>query len=217
MLQSASRGVMKTLAGMLVGFLKALALVPGQLKEGFVEAWRGLRSPDFPTRRMSVVFYLSLVGVGITFYLFGQYVVRDRERQRLELAAAAEIAAAEKARAEELRRAQEPPPYQTLGTFTLELREEEGVTRSSGLRAAEMEIVVACSDIEACEWIKSNVDRARGELGPLFTPTDRDKILSTGGKKAFREEIRDALNRLLEQREIKGTIIEVLFPRFIVS
>jgi flagellar basal body-associated protein FliL len=166
---------------------------------------------------MSVVFYVTLVGVGFTFYGFGKYVMAGRERDRLALVEKERIAAAELLRQEELRKMREPPPYQTMGTFSLELREVEGVTKTSGLRAAEMEIVLACSDIAACDWIKSNVDRARGELGPLFTPTDREKILSTGGKRAFREEIRDTLNRLLEERGIKGKIIEVLFPRFIVT
>jgi flagellar basal body-associated protein FliL len=155
--------------------------------------------------------------VGLTFYGFGKYNSENRARAKVARLEAERIAADAKAKEEELRRMREPPPYQTMGTFSLELREVEGVARSSGLRAAEMEIVVACSEAEACEWIKSNLDRARGELGPLFTPTDREKIMSPGGKRAFREEIRDALNHLLEERDVKGTIIEVLFPRFIVS
>ncbi|MBS1961785.1 MAG: hypothetical protein JST04_06185 [Bdellovibrionales bacterium] len=216
-LQSVTRTIFKGLASALESLFEALKGVPGQIREGFHEAWVGLRSPDHPTRRMSVVFYLSLVGVAVTFYGFGKYTMAARERDRLARLEAERKATEERLKAEELRKMREPPPYQTMGTFSLELRESEGVARSSGLRAAEMEIVVACSAIEACEWIKANLDRSRGELGPLFTPTDREKILSPGGKRAFREEIRDTLNHLLEERGIKGTILEVLFPRFIVS
>lgn len=217
LLQSVSRILMKGLASGIGAVFEALKHAPGEVKEGFHEAWVGLSSFDRLTRRMSVVFYLSLVGVGVTFFGFGKHMMASRERDRLVRVAEEHRAADEKAKADEMRRMREPPPYQTMGTFSLELREVEGVARSSGLRAAEMEIVLACSDLEACEWIKANVDRSRGELGPLFTPTDRDKIMSPGGKKAFREEIRDTLNHLLEERGVKGTIIEVLFPRFIVS
>jgi flagellar basal body-associated protein FliL len=196
----------------------ALKHVPGQIREGFREAWLGLRSPDRPTRRMSVVFYVSLIGVAVSFYGFGKYMVAQRERQKIARLAEESRIAEARLREEEQRRLREPPPYQTLGTFSLQLREAEGVTRSTGgLNAAEMEIVVSCSDIEACDWIKNHLDLSRGELGSLFTATDRERILSTSGKKGFREEIRDALNRLLEEKGVKGTILEVLFPRFIVS
>jgi flagellar basal body-associated protein FliL len=216
-LQSVTRTLLKGLAAALGALFDSVKGVPGQIREGFSEAWVGLRSFDRPTRRMSVIFYLSLIGVGVTFYGFGKYVLAAREREHLAQIETARIAAEEKLKADEARRMREPPPYQSMGTFSLELRESEGVARTSGLRAAEMEIVIACSDLEACEWIKSNIDRSRGELSPLFTPTDREKIMSPGGKRAFREEIRDTLNHLLEERKVKGTIIEVLFPRFIVS
>jgi len=217
LLQTVSRTLMKGLASALAAVFEALKHVPGQIREGFHEAWIGLRSVDRPTRRMSVIFYLSVVGVFVTFYGFGKYVMASKERERIVRLEAERRVEEEKLKQEELRRMREPPPYQSMGTFSLELREVEGVARSSGLRAAEMEIVIACSELEACEWIKTNLDRSRGELGPLFTPMEREKILSPGGKKAFREEIRDTLNHLLEERGVKGTIIEVLFPRFIVS
>ncbi len=188
-----------------------------QIKEGFHEAWVGLRSPDFPTKRMSVIFYLSLLGLAATTFGFASYMVNRGKIERAKHLEADRLAIEVESRAEEARRAKLPPPYQSLGTFTLELRENEGVAKTSGLRAAEMEIVVACSSIAVCDWIKANVDIARGEFGPLFTPADRERLLSTGGKKAFREEIREVLNHLLEQRGVDGTIIEVLFPRFIVS
>lgn len=217
LLQTITRTILKGLAAGLAGIFDTLKVIPGFVQEGFKEAKIGLRSKDQPTRRMSIIFYLTLVGVGVVFYGFGKNMWAGREKQRLVEVAVERAEAEAKAKAEELKRLREPPPYQTMGTFSLELRETEGVARSSGLRAAEMEIVVACSELEACEWIKVNVDRARGELGPLFTPTDRDKVLSPGGKKALREEIREALNHLLEEKKVRGTIIEVLFPRFIVS
>lgn len=217
LLQTMTRNALKGLATALGDFFGALGHVPGQIESGFKEAAAGLRSPDRPTRRMSVVFYLSVLGVVITVLGFGKFVMDSRERARLVRVEEERRVAEEKAKEEEERRLREPPPYQSIGTFSLELREPDGVTRTAGLRAAEMEIVVACSEIDTCEWLKANTDRARGELSALFTPTDREKIMSMGGKKAFREEIRDALNRLLEERKVKGTILEVLFPRFIVS
>lgn len=211
------KDLIKELSSGVGAFFGGLKSTPGFVKEGFVEAKAGLRSIDPPTRRMSILFYLTLLGVGFTFYGFGKYMMEGREQKRLIQIEVERVAAEAKLKAEELRRLREPPPYQTMGTFSLQLREVEGVAKTSGLREAELEIVLACSEPEACEWIKANVDRARGELGPLFTPTDRDKILSPAGKRALREEIREYLNRLLEEKKVRGTIIEVLFPRFIVS
>jgi flagellar basal body-associated protein FliL len=216
-LQSVSRSAMKGLASALGSIFDALKGVPGQIREGFREAWIGIRSSDRPTRRMAIVFYLSLLGVVVTLYGFGKFALEVRAKNRIARLEGERVATEKKAKEDELRRMREPPPYQSMGTFSLELREVDGVTRSSGLRAAEMEIVIACSEIATCDWIKENLDRSRGELGPLFTPTDREKIMSPTGKRAFREEIRDSLNHLLEEKGVKGTIIEVLFPRFIVS
>lgn len=216
-LQSISRAALKGVADAFASGFEALKGAPGAIREGFTAAGVGIRSADGPTRRMSVIFYLSLVGVGIVFYGFGKNALENRERARVARLAAETVAAEENAKRAEALRLREPPPYQSMGTFLLELREVDGVVRTASLRTAEFELVVACSEIDACEWIKANVDRARGELGSLFTPTDREKILSTGGKRAFREEIRDALNRLLEARSVKGTVSDVLFPRFIVN
>lgn len=185
--------------------------------EGFKEAKLGLRSSDGPTRRMSVIFYASLLGVAVTLFGGARFFLASRS-EKAALHATEEKAKAEALlKEEERKKLLEPPPYQTMGTFSLELREVDGVARTSGLRAAEMEIVVACSDLSVCEWIKGHIDLSRGSLGSLFTPADREKILSPTGKRAFREEIRDSLNRLLEERGVKGTITEVLFPRFILS
>jgi flagellar basal body-associated protein FliL len=216
-LRSVPRRLMSALGGVFSGGFGYLGHLPGLLREGFKEARIGLRSPDRPTRRMSKVFYLSLAGVFVTCYAAGKFFVEQRARELQAEELAARARAEERARLLEIRRRSEPPPYQSLGTFSLEIRESEGLARSAGLRAAEMEIFVSCSEQEACDWIRTHLDLARGELGSLFTPTDRDKILSPGGKKAFREEIRDEINRVLEERGVKGMVIDVLFPRFIVS
>jgi len=216
-LQRVTRLVLKGLADLLGTLFHATFALPGKVAEGFREALLGLRSPDRPTRRMSVIFFLSVLGIFVVFGAFGRFVYTVQDKKNQERALVEQGLVEAEARAQELKRARQPPPYQSLGTFTLELREEDGVAKSSGLRAAELEIVVACSDIAACDWIKGHLDLSRGELGSLFTPTDRDKILSPGGKKAFREEIRDTLNRLLEERKVEGHVIEVLFPRFILS
>lgn len=216
-LQRITRPVLKGLADLLRAIFDGAFAAPAHISEGFREALLGLRSPDRPTRRMSIVFFASVLGVVFVLGAFGKYFYTVQAKKNQERVAADQKLIDAEARAQELKRLRQPPPYQSLGTFTLELREEDGVAKSSGLRAAEMEIVVACSDIAACDWIKGHLDLSRGELGSLFTPTDRDKILSPGGKKAFREEIRDTLNRLLEERSVEGNVIEVLFPRFILS
>ncbi len=216
-LQKVTRTFFKGLAVLIAAFFKFIGATPSYVKEGFQAAGVGVKSPDRPTRRMSWVFFFSVLGVLLSLGGFGKYWVASRTKVKAAQMELERKKAEEALHAEELRRSREPPPYQSLGTFTLELREQDGVAKSNGLRAAEFEIVVSCSEVSACEWIKANVDLSRGELGGLFTPTDRDRILSTSGKKAFREEIRDVLNRVLEERGVSGTIIEVLFPRFIVS
>jgi flagellar basal body-associated protein FliL len=187
------------------------------IPEGFREARVGLQSMDAPTRRMSLVFFFSLFGLIAVFFAATEYLI-DQKKERAATRAIEEARIAEELlQEEERKRLLEPPPYQSIGAFSLELRESETMVRDSGLRVAEMEIVLACSKREVCEWIKSNLDLSRGSLGSLFTPADRERILSPAGKKAFREEIRDTLNHLLEQKGVEGSVIEVLFPRFIMS
>ena len=182
------------------------------------ESLRGVTSQDPPTRRMAYLFIASCLGLLFTLSFVGSYFY---QRHQISKAIQAEVEAQEKRRIEgieEEKKSKMPPVYQSMGVFSLELREKPGVVRSkNSMNTAEMEIVVACKDPEVCEWVKSNLDVTRGELSALFVPMDRNQLLSLPGKKAFREEIREKINRLLRSRGIEGEVTDVLFPRFIMS
>ncbi len=188
--------------------------VPDRIKESF----KGVTSMDPPTRRMSYLFVASCIGLVFTLGFVGSYFY---QRHQINQAHRAEVLALEKKKLEEVeeeKKQKMPPVYQSMGVFSLELREKPGVVRSrSSMNTAEMEIVVSCKDPMVCEWIKSNLDVTRGELSSLFVPMDRDQLLSLPGKKAFREEIREKINRLLRTRGVEGEVTDILFPRFIMS
>jgi flagellar basal body-associated protein FliL len=198
-----------------VGGLKAS---PKVIKEASVETIHSLGSPDRPTRHMSrwflfFLFCAFLVILKAAHVGYQSHLVGKVEKQRLM-----EIANEKKAQEELEKKKLSPPPYISMGTFSLELREKPGMLKpKNSLNSAEMEMVITCDEAELCEWIQENLPLARAELGPLFVPMERDRLLTTQGKRAFREEIRDQLNRFIEKKGKKGMILEVLFPRFIMS
>lgn len=199
-------------------FFKGLASAPSVIVSATKESIQGLKSEDAVTRRWSRRFIASLIGALLTVGIAGKIYFQHKQAAKQAAAAAEKAEADRQAALEEERLRNRPPVYQSLGPFSLELREKPGVVRpKSSMNTAEMEIVVACQDPLVCEWIKEHIDITRGELSPLFVPTDRDQLLSIPGKKAFREEIRDLLNRMLERQGVEGEIIDILFPRFIMS
>lgn len=189
---------------------------PSATKDAFAESARGLSSKDSDTRRWSIVFFASVLGLVVTLGFGGKYLYARAQVRKAARIEAEREAAEKRAALEEEAKRNRPPLYQSIGFFQLELREKEGM-KTAGNHMAEMEVVVACDEAEVCDWIKSNPDLTRGSLSSLFVPTEREQILSIAGKKAFREEIRDAVNKLLESRGVKGQVVEVLFPRFILS
>lgn len=213
--------VQETLAqlkGLIPELIAALKGAPKGTVELFKTLKTELKSEDAPTRNHArFVFFILLVAVFSIGKLGHLGWLRRKERIRLEQVAAEQVARI-KAEAEEKARKNLPPKTLSLGSFTLELRDKPGQLRAkNSLNSADMEIVIACSDPEVCDWIESRIQLARAELGSLFVPMERDRLLTLQGKRAFREEIRDALNRWLESRGVDGQIVEVLMPRFIMS
>ncbi len=203
--------------GLKVGFVGAMK-APLLIRDGLVESLKGLRSKDQPTRRASRFFIVSLVLLTAVIGLLGKYgfdrVMEIREKNLEEQRRVTEAFH----KAEEEKKRNRPPSYFSLGSFSLELKEEPGVVLpKNSSNSAEFEIVVQCDEPELCEWVSQHVELARGELSSLFVPTSREKLLSVSGKKAFREEIRDVLNRWLETQNQSGQILDILFPRFILS
>ena len=206
------------LKGLIPELLSALKGAPSAIVHVFKELKTEVRSEDGPTRRHAIFVYLMVIACVVALIKLGNLgYQRRKERIRLEQEIAAQIAA-EKAEAEERARQLRPPATLSLGSFSLELRQKPGQLKmKNSTGTAEMEIVIACSEPEVCEWIESRIQLARAELSPLFVPLERDRLLTLAGKRAFREEIRDTLNRWLEAKGIEGQIVEVLLPRFIMS
>lgn len=198
---------------------EALKQSPKEIRDRGIESVRSVSSSDVPTRRMAWFFILSLIGLLVTLSFAGRMLLQARQVKKAAQAEVARIEAEKKAREEELRLRNRPPTYQSLGQFSLELKEKAGVVRArNSLNSVELEIVVVCDLPVPCEYIQKNLDAARGELLPLFVPADRDRILSIPGKKIFREDVRLQLNRWLERRRVKeGNVIDILLPRFIAS
>ena len=128
------RALMIGLAHVIKGAVHAAGDAPQDIQSGFKEASVGLKSPDRPTRRMSMVFYFSIIGVLFAVAGLTQNSLRKRaERKEAEMIVQKAVED-EHQKAEELKRSLEPPPYQSIGTFSVEIREVEGVARSTGMR-----------------------------------------------------------------------------------
>lgn len=208
----------------LSNFIPSLKQNAREAKSATLETLEGVKSEDAVTRNASrwfVVFLLLALFVVLKagLFVYEKNKLKQKERERI-----AQIEVERLRKVEEEKMKLLPPPFVSLGGFSLELKEVSGVYKlKNSLNSAEMEIVVTCEKLELCDWIKENIPLMRAELGPLFVPTDRERILSPNGKRAFREEIRDQLNRYFDKRETdpnfekRGRIIEVLLPRFIVS
>lgn len=203
--------------GLKAGFSGAM-MAPLLIRDGFKESLIGIRSKDYPTKRASRFFLVSLILLTAVLAMFGKYGFDKVMAIRAKNLEAQRLVTEAFHRAEEEKRRNRPPSYISMGSFSLELKEEPGVIiPKNASNSAEFEIVIQCDEPELCDWVSAHIELARGELSSLFVPTSREKLLSISGKKAFREEIRDILNRWLETQGKTGQILDVLFPRFILS
>jgi len=173
-------------------------------------------SSDDRTRKVAWIFYLSFVClIGVVSLLVLQFM-QNRVTRKAQQERATQIEKMASERIEAERKKNEPPPHFSLGTFTLPLTET--ADRYPGTRnVAEFELSITCDTKETCDWIENHLDLSRGFLSPLMTPRNRMMLSTPQGKRAFRDEITARLNVLIGSKGLRGRVLEVFFPRFVLS
>ena len=186
---------------------------------GTVEMLKGLGSSDVPTRKGSVFFVMSVVGmflvIGVSVDRYGQI---RAEKRRIALR-----------HEEELRKQKEFMQKQTdetlakstmasLGRFYIELKQKEEETAPTrGVAAvfhlAEMDIVAHCDVKATCDLMEKYVDQVRDQINPLFEKMEREELLTREGKRRIKKMVMERINSWLPS----GKVDDVFISRLIVS
>lgn len=177
------------------------------LAETFVQVFNGLRSPDWPTKKMAFLFICFFTGSVITLSLTARQVylafkspIPHPEEETLP---AGEHTEGMKELSKEL------DQYATLevGSFSVELKPIPGKTGPQGLiDIAEINIVIICDEPKTCKYIEDNLSRARDQMINVFIQVDRDRLLTTNGKLEIKRAILQRLNSWLPEGEVKNVV-----------
>lgn len=187
----------------------------------FVEIVRGLVSPDGPTRRMSLFFFVSLAGVVTLGILTVQRNMRLKEARL-----AAEVAETEEAEARSHEAAllgktvaAEANPHAlsmlNVGQFTIELKPIAAQDKHAGgfMNMAEVELVIECDSKETHDYIEENLVAARSQITDIFLSMDRDELLSRDGKRKLKKRLLERLNGWIP----RGKVQNVFFSKLVVA
>ncbi len=193
------------------------------------EVKKSTKDPDRATRRMAALFFIS-VSLSIAFLVYGvyrHYEVRMKEfasrinedpylkHKGPQAAKPPSGHGSEGDSASESRHTsldEEPSknglPTFTIGKFNIELKGPKNGKRVRGLlQIVEMELVVECDTKKTCAYIEQNIAPVRGEVTDVFTPIDREEILSREGKRRFLREVIDKINNFLPDGKIENIYI----------
>jgi flagellar basal body-associated protein FliL len=174
----------------------------------------GLVSQDRPTRRMSVFFYLNVLGaiavvtIGIIGYI---------ERSRAAKTSAAALKTAQEMEAF-LKHQQEMAKRKSaqfkLGNFSIALKLPPKQRPVKGVRnLADVELTLECADQETKDYIESHVEQTKAQVVNVFTTMYREELMSKEGKDRLRQLIMDRLNIWLPE----GKVTNVFFTKMLIS
>lgn len=179
-------------------------------REIFVSLW----SRDRVARRMSVLFLLSLLGIGLVGVFSWQRIqkLRAHSRQRSQ----AELFAKNMGEffGKQAEGAKRKYTVTELGTFLMELKLPSELRVGKGVvNMAEIDITVECDLKETCEFISNHLSMARDQVASIFTALDREEVMSREGKKRMKKLLLERLNLWLP----KGKVENLFFTRLIMS
>jgi flagellar basal body-associated protein FliL len=173
----------------------------------------GIFSRDRPTRKMSLVFVASLLGIVL---VSGIAVKRYwNAKKRAQLIEAREI---EKRNREILEKeafeARRRDSVVSLGSFALELKPVPNQHLGPGVvNMAQMEIMLVCDGPETRDYIKEHMVQTRNQMTQVFTALDREELMSRDGKKKLKGVIIRKLNGWLPH----GKVDDLFFSKLIIN
>ena len=202
-----------------------------------LELVHGLQSADRPTRRMSVIFFVSLIATLTVSIMTLSRVARPPQEEDNETLVAnsdqdvdaeAEVEAGkgdvpaghgtENAGGHGEEKGAEKSKKQLkmmdLGSFSVELKPIEGQgVRARPFNMADISIVLECDDANTYAYIEKRLVQARNQVTNVFFTLDRSELLTREGKNRIKERILDQINSWLPQ----GKVQNVFFSKLIVS
>lgn len=109
-----------------------------------------------------------------------------------------------------------PPAYVAFEAFTVNLVPE------TGDQFLQLVISVEVADIVAGERLKTYTPKLRNSVMLLLSGKKASELVTKEGKEKLAEEIREQMNRIVENPVVKGkppqdTVKEVLFTSFIIQ
>jgi flagellar basal body-associated protein FliL len=195
--------------------LGSVSGVVGQIRQVF----GGLLSPDWPTRRMSMLFVLRLAGVVVvaTLSVHRYRVLKARGEFASEQPGPAGVEHLGDFIGKQALEARRKNTTLVVGTFYVELRynaEVDSTKLVPGVAsAAEVEVVAECDLKKTCDFIEQHGSQARNEIINVLVPMDRDELMSRDGKRRLKKAIQDRLNAWIQD----GRVENVYFSRLIVG
>jgi flagellar basal body-associated protein FliL len=187
-----------------------------EIKAFWSDVSRALRSPDGPTRRMAVVFWISILGAGLTgVWTFKRVMFPEKPPPRVPTALELEQQRVlEEFLAKQREDAQRSATQLLLGSFTFSLLDVPGERKAPGvLNLVEIEISIECDAKETCDTIESNMTTLKDQFVGVFTGLDRDAVMSTLGRTRLKESVLLKLNGFVR----KGRVQKVFFTKLIVN
>jgi flagellar basal body-associated protein FliL len=184
----------------------------GNIWKDLPHLFTGLWSPDAPTRKMTLIFFLSLVGaIGVsgiaiqrTWHIKKQLRLLEEQKKARILQELAEKEDEEKRRKDSVL---------SLGSFTLELKAVGSQTYGVGaINMAELEMVLFCDQVDTKEYLEQHKIQARNQMTNLLVAIDREELLSQDGKKRLKTSILKKLNSWLP----RGKVEDLYFSKLIL-
>lgn len=201
-------------------------------RKNLKDLFLGLLSPDRPTRKMTVFFYLSLFVFIALMGSFGKNWYRSVvAKKKVETALLVE---AEK-KAPWVLKAKEKDLIKlqlNLGEFMLELRprqEEAGdakgtkVYSKDHMNIATIELIAECDTVDTCHFVEEHIVQVRDQMILILTGLEREVLMSREGKQKVKRALIDRLNRWLGDHGIsdktlnKAPIENLYFNRLVLT
>jgi flagellar basal body-associated protein FliL len=185
----------------------------------FVDMVRSVASSDRPTRRMSVFFFLSLIGVVVLSVMLVRHnsrVKREREAHELALreAQAERDAEASILGTHEAADKGHGASMLNLGLFTIALKPvAERSKKGSFVDMAEAELFAECDSQATHDFLEENLAQARSQLSGVFLGVDREELLTREGKRKLKKRVLELLNGWLPRGKVKN----IYFSKLIVA
>lgn len=184
-------------------------------------------APAAPSRKKKILILaimalliLVLVGGGGLFALnYSKKKHKPAEGENEE-----EVAAEQEKKKKEEDRKKNPPVFAKLDTFTVNLQKD----KEGGDQYLQVSITLKIENAAADASMKSAMPEIRDSIIRLLSSKKASELITSEGKDALAEELKNTLNQLLnpdqqtpkkgkKKKETEGPVLAVLFTDFIIQ